>query len=60
MLVPNPQDLLRQLVGDGGGSALDAIVARAAIAAALDPVPGAVRYEAADLFRLGGAGPAHD
>jgi uncharacterized protein YbjT (DUF2867 family) len=30
-----------------------AAVARAAIAAALDPAPGTVRYEAADLFRLG-------
>ncbi len=34
-----------------------AIVARAAIAAALDPAPGVVRYEAADLFRLGGTAP---
>jgi uncharacterized protein YbjT (DUF2867 family) len=33
------------------------IVARAAIAAALDPTPGVVRLEAADLFRLGRAGP---
>jgi uncharacterized protein YbjT (DUF2867 family) len=32
-----------------------AIVARAAIAAALDPAPGVVRYEAAHLFRLGAA-----
>ncbi len=31
------------------------VVARAAIAAALDPAPGVVRYEAADLFRLGSA-----
>jgi uncharacterized protein YbjT (DUF2867 family) len=30
-----------------------ATVARAAIAAALDPAPGLVRYEARDLFRLG-------
>lgn len=29
------------------------VVARAAIAAAFDPAPGVVRYEAADLFRLG-------
>ncbi len=34
-----------------------AVVARAAIAAGLDPAPGVVRYEAADLFRLGGAAP---
>jgi uncharacterized protein YbjT (DUF2867 family) len=34
-----------------------AIVARAAIAAALDPAPGVVRHEPADLFRLGGAAP---
>ncbi len=32
-----------------------AVVARAAIAAALDAAPGVVRYEPADLFRLGGA-----
>jgi uncharacterized protein YbjT (DUF2867 family) len=32
-----------------------AVVARAAIAAALDPAPGVVRHEAADLFRLAGA-----
>jgi uncharacterized protein YbjT (DUF2867 family) len=35
-----------------------AIVARAAIAAALDPAPGVARYEPADLFRIGGAGAA--
>ena len=32
------------------------IVARAAIAAALDPAPGTVRVEARELFRLGGRG----
>jgi uncharacterized protein YbjT (DUF2867 family) len=31
-----------------------ATVARAAVAAALDPAPGTVRYEAADLFRMAG------
>lgn len=31
------------------------VVARAAVAAALDPAPGAVRLEAAELFRLGRA-----
>lgn len=31
------------------------VVARAAIAAALDPTPGALRLEAGDLFRLGAA-----
>ena len=31
-----------------------AVVARAAIRAALDPAPGTVRYEARELFRLGG------
>jgi uncharacterized protein YbjT (DUF2867 family) len=34
-----------------------AAVARAAIAAALDPAPGTVRYEARDLFRLGAERP---
>jgi uncharacterized protein YbjT (DUF2867 family) len=34
-----------------------AIVARAAIAAALDPAPGVARYEPADLFRLGRGAP---
>ncbi|HEX9049644.1 MAG TPA: NAD(P)H-binding protein [Anaeromyxobacter sp.] len=34
-----------------------AIVARAALAAALDPAPGVRRYEPADLFRLGGTAP---
>jgi uncharacterized protein YbjT (DUF2867 family) len=29
------------------------VVARAALAAALDPTPGVLRHEAADLFRLG-------
>ncbi len=32
-----------------------AFVARAAIAAAIDPAPGVVRYEAGDLFRVGKA-----
>lgn len=32
------------------------VVARAAIAAALDPAPGARRYEAGELFRLGAGG----
>jgi uncharacterized protein YbjT (DUF2867 family) len=32
------------------------VVARAAIAAALDPTPGVVRYEPAGLFRAGGVG----
>lgn len=31
-----------------------AVVARAAIRAALDPAPGTVRYEAGELFRVGG------
>jgi uncharacterized protein YbjT (DUF2867 family) len=33
-----------------------ALVARAAVAAALDPAPGVRRYEPADLFRLGAGG----
>jgi uncharacterized protein YbjT (DUF2867 family) len=35
------------------------VVARAAIAAALDPAPGTVRYEARELFPLGRDRPAH-